>query len=113
MGSVVLGQLTSAVADVLHTLLQLYFWIVLAAAVISWVSPDPRNPIVQFLHRVTSPVLSEVRRRLPFVYASGIDFSPLVVILLIQVIDRVVVGSLYALAGRLLVGAGVPGTRVG
>src|SRR5262245_18033889 len=113
MGSVVLGQLTSAVADVLHALLQVYFWILVAAGLISWVSPDPRNPVVQFLHRATSPVLSEVRRRLPFVYASGIDFSPLVVIVLIQVIDRVVVGSLYALAGRLLIGAIVPGVRVG
>jgi len=111
MGSVVLRQFTSAIADVLHALLQVYFWILIAAAVISWVNPDPRNPVVQFLHRVTSPVLSEVRRRLPFVYASGIDFSPLVVILLIQVLDRVIVGSLYELAVRL--GAIVSSVRVG
>lgn len=111
MGSVILRQFTTAIADVLHALLQLYFWILVAAAVISWVSPDPRNPIVQFLHRVTSPVLSEVRRRLPFVYASGIDFSPLVVILLIEIVDKVVVGSLYELALRL--GAVVTGVRVG
>ena len=111
MGSVMLRQFTSAIADVLHGLLNLYFWVLVAAAVISWVNPDPRNPIVQFLHRVTTPVLSEVRRRLPFVYASGIDFSPLVVIILIQVIDKVIVGSLYELAFRL--GALVTGVGVG
>lgn len=98
---VVLSNVTSAIADVLHMLLNLYFWIVVANAVLSWVNPDPRNPIVQFLASVTDPVLHHIRRRLPFVYASGIDFSPLVLILAIQVVDRVVVRSLYELAIRL------------
>jgi YggT family protein len=101
MGAALLSNITGAIADVLHMLLNLYFWLVVANALLSWVNPDPRNPIVQFLHSVTGPVLYQIRRRLPFVYASGIDFSPLVLIIAIQVVDRVVVRSLYQLAYHL------------
>jgi YggT family protein len=95
------------VATVLNSLLTLYFWILLAAAVLSWVNPDPNNPIVRFLRAVTDPVLYRVRRALPFVYAGGIDFSPLLVMLAIQFVKIFVVQSLYELALR------IPGTSVG
>ena len=68
---------------------------------ISWVNPDPNNPIVRFLRAVTDPVLYRVRRALPFVYAGGIDFSPLVVMLAIQFVKMVVVQSLYELAVQI------------
>ena len=58
---------------------------------LSWVNPDPNNPIVRFLRAVTDPVLYRVRRALPFVYAGGIDFSPLVVMLAIQFVQIFVV----------------------
>lgn len=97
----VLRQFTIAVASVLDSLLTLYFWVVLIAALLSWVNPDPRNPIVRFLYAVTEPVLYQIRRRLPFVYAGGIDFSPLVLMLAIQFVKMVVVQSLYELAYRI------------
>jgi len=109
---IVLRQLILAIAAILNTLLNLYFWILLAAAVISWVSPDPNNPIVRFLRAVTDPVLYRVRRALPFVYAAGIDFSPLVVMLAIMFVQMVVVDSLKQLAMQIVASA-LDGRRLG
>lgn len=104
----VFSNFTEAVASVLDTLLQLYFYILLAAAVLSWVNPDPNNPIVRFLRAVTDPVLYRVRRALPFVYAGGIDFSPLVVMLAIQFLRIAVVRSLHQLAMQIATTTGGP-----
>jgi YggT family protein len=96
----VLGNFFGAIALVLHYALWLYMWIIIARAVISWVSPDPYNAIVQFLYRATEPVLEPIRRRLP----SGgfnIDFSPLIAILAIYFLDHFLVGSLQGIASRL------------
>jgi YggT family protein len=76
-------------------LLDLYSWVIIAAALISWVSPDPRNPVVQFLHKVTEPVLRPVRNLLPPWKTGGLDLSPLIVIIAIQFIERVILPSLY------------------
>jgi YggT family protein len=97
----VLRQFTVALASVLDSLLTLYLWIVIIAALLSWVNPDPRNPIVRFLYNVTEPVLYQIRRRLPFVHAGGFDFSPLVLMVAIQFAKMVVVRSLYELAVRI------------
>ena len=75
-------------------LLNLYSWVIIAAALITWVSPDPRNPIVMFLRQVTEPVLGPVRRLLPPWKTGGLDFSPLIVIIAIQFVERVVLASL-------------------
>ncbi len=75
-------------------LLGLYSWVIIAAALISWVSPDPRNPIVMFLRQVTEPVLAPVRRFVPPWKTGGLDFSPLIVILVIQFVERVVLPGL-------------------
>jgi len=75
-------------------LLGLYSWVVIAAALITWVSPDPRNPIVMFLRQVTEPVLGPVRRLLPPWKTGGLDFSPLIVILAIQFVERVILPGL-------------------
>jgi len=96
-----LAQFTRFVAVALSGLLTLYFWVLVIAAVLSWVNPDPYNPIVRFLRAVTEPVLNQVRRKLPFVYAGGIDFSPLVVILAIQAIQMIVVPTLFRLAAQI------------
>ena len=101
MPQVVLRQLTLALATILDRLLALYFYVVLIAALLSWVNPDPRNPIVRFLYAVTEPALAQIRRRLPFVYAGGIDFSPLVLMMVIYLVQMVVVGSLYELVRRI------------
>ncbi|HWO03284.1 MAG TPA: YggT family protein [Methylomirabilota bacterium] len=74
--------------------LGLYSWVIIAAALITWVSPDPRNPVVMFLRQVTEPVLGPVRRLLPPWKTGGLDFSPLIVILAIQFVERVILPGL-------------------
>src|SRR5262249_54095560 len=101
MGNVLLRQITIAIATVLGTLLNLYWWIVLIAVLLTWVNPDPYNPIVRFLRGVTEPVFYQVRRRMPFVIVGGWDLSPIVVMLGIAVLQIVVVVSLRAFAYRL------------
>ncbi|MFQ5684870.1 MAG: YggT family protein [Candidatus Binatia bacterium] len=95
----VFANLLTAIAQLLHLGLFVYMWMVIIRAVISWVNPDPYNPIVQFLYRSTEPVLKPVRRALPIAW--GIDFSPLVVILAIMFLDQFFVASLRELAWRL------------
>ena len=101
MGNVLLRQITIAIATVLGSLLNLYWWIVLIAVLLTWVNPDPYNPIVRFLRGVTEPVFYQVRRRLPFVVLGGWDLSPIVVMLGIVVLQIVVVESLQKFAYRL------------
>jgi YggT family protein len=91
------GNFLSALAEVLNWVLWAYMWIIIIRALLSWVNPDPWNPIVQFLIRATEPVLAPVRRWLP-TWRWGIDFSPLVVILVIYFIQLSVVASLRDLA---------------
>ena len=93
----VAGNLLLALANLLHLLLQAYFWIIIARAVLSWVSPDPFNPIVRFLYRVTEPVLRPIRHRLPTL-SIGIDLSPMVVILAIFFLDSFLISTLRDLA---------------
>jgi len=96
-----LENFIQAVAFTLDSLLSIYFWIVLISALLSWVNPDPRNPIVRFLYGVTEPVLHQIRRRLPFVVAGGLDLSPLVLMIGIQFAKMLVVKSLYDLSLRV------------
>lgn len=76
--------------------LSLYMLIVLAAAIVSWVQPDPRNPIVQFLYRVTEPVLQGIRRLMPTVFG-GLDLAPMILIFAIVLVQEVVLGGLAVL----------------
>lgn len=96
----IINNLLNAMASVLSLMLNLYMWIVIARAVISWVNPDPYNPIVRFLTGATDPVLYRVRRLLP-VYFGGIDFSPIVVIAAIYFLQIFLVASLRDLAWQL------------
>ena len=75
-----IGYFLMAFAKVLDIVLTLFMWIVIARAVLSWVNPDPFNPIVRFIHNFTEPVLYPIRTRLPLGFG-GIDFSPIVVFL--------------------------------
>jgi YggT family protein len=96
----VLANLIEASAAVINMLLTIYMWIVIARAVISWVNPDPYNPIVRFLYSATEPVLYRLRRAFPL-YAGGIDFSPIIVFVAILFLQRFLVQSLYDLAQML------------
>ncbi len=88
-----LGYFFVALAKVIDTVLWLYMWIIIIRAVLSWVSPDPYNPIVRFIHNITEPVLYQLRRRLPLSFG-GIDLSPVIVILIIIFLQNFVVQSL-------------------
>jgi YggT family protein len=96
----VIGNFLVAVAKILDIALNLYMWMIIARAVISWVNPDPFNPIVKFLNSITDPVLYAVRRRIPLFFG-GIDFSPILVILAIIFVQSFLVQSLLQLAQRL------------
>ncbi len=96
----ILSNFIIATADVLSIVLTLYMWIVIARAVISWVNPDPYNPIVRFLYSATEPLLYRVRRSVPL-FAGGIDFSPFLVLLAIVFLQRFLVGSLHQIAQSL------------
>ncbi|MFQ5508497.1 MAG: YggT family protein [Leptospirillia bacterium] len=95
----VAGNFLQAVAMVFNAVLEIFFWIVLIRALISWVNPDPYNPIVQFLTKVTEPLLSRVRRVIPPM--GGLDWSVLVVLLAIKFLQVAVVGSLMQAAMRI------------
>ena len=97
----VIGNLCQAVATILDKVLWLYSIVIMVAVLISWVSPDPFNPIVQFLRSVTEPVFAWLRRRLPFTMVGMLDLSPLVALVVIQLLRMVVVQSLFELAYRL------------
>ncbi len=96
----VLSFFFGALALVLHYAITAVEILVIARAVLSWVSPDPYNPIVRFIQSSTEPLLRLVRGKLPLSY-SGIDFSPLVVILALVFLDSFLVRTLAELAARI------------
>ncbi|WP_028324546.1 YggT family protein [Desulfatirhabdium butyrativorans] len=96
-----IGYLLEACAKVLDVVLNIYLWIVVARAILSWVNPDPFNPIVRFIHSVTEPVLGRIRSMLP-IHFGGIDFSPIVVFLAIIFLQNFVVNTLHRLAFTFL-----------
>ncbi|HSL60571.1 MAG TPA: YggT family protein [Desulfotignum sp.] len=97
----VLANFLTAVAVILDYGLTIYMWIVIAGAVLSWVNPDPYNPIVRFINNVTEPVFYQIRKRLP-VNFGGIDISPIVVILAIIFLQNFVVNTLHGLARSMV-----------
>jgi len=96
----IFGNLLSALAIIIHYVLTIYMWIIIARAVISWVNPDPYNPIVRFLYQATEPVLYRIRRTLPMP-VTGMDFSPIVVFIIIIFLDNFLVKTLQQIAMRL------------
>ncbi len=94
------GNFLSALATVLDMILQFYMWVIIARAILSWVNPDPYNPIVQFLYKVTEPVLYPIRRAMGN-YSGGMDLSPMILILLIIFLKRFLIGTLFGIASRL------------
>ena len=89
-----------AMAKLVEILLGAYMWIVIGRAILSWVNPDPYNPIVRFLHDVTEPLLSRIRRMLPALGGS-IDFSPMILILAIYFLMSFLVPTLKHMAAAL------------
>jgi YggT family protein len=96
----IFANLLLAIAKILDILLTVYMWIVIIRALISWVNPDPYNPIVRFLHAVTDPVLNPIRKVIGY-RLGPIDISPMVVILAIIFVKYFLIGSLIELAYKL------------
>ena len=94
----ILGNFVNALGVVVNILLTIMYWLILFRALISWVNPDPFNPVVQFLQRVTEPILEPIRRLLP---PLAIDISPIIAFFTIVFLKKFLVQTLFDLAMRL------------
>ncbi|MCF7873417.1 MAG: YggT family protein [Candidatus Omnitrophica bacterium] len=97
----VVSNLLVALAKILNIIFTVVWWLILIRALISWVNPDPYNPIVQFLYKATEPILYPIRRLLPNSLKFGIDISPIVAFLAIVFLRSFLVQTLYQLAVSL------------
>lgn len=98
----ILGYFLQALASVIHMILMAAIIVVVARAVLSWVSPDPYNPVVRIINQLSEPLLFPIRRRVP--YIGGIDFSPMIVLLILMFIDNFLVPTLARIAASLIQG---------
>jgi YggT family protein len=94
---IIIGNLIKVIATLLGLVLNIYMWIIIIRALLSWVNPDPYNPIVRFLYRITEPVLSLIRRKLPM-GSFGLDFSPVIVLLVIYFLQKFLVDTLLQIS---------------
>ncbi len=97
---IVFSTLIEAVAQILHMVINIYIWVVIISALITWVKPDPYNPIVQVLNRLTEPVYAFIRRYIPTVIG-GIDLAPIIIILGLQFLDLFAIKLLFSLANAV------------
>lgn len=97
----ILANLLSAAASVLDMVLTVFYWLILIRALFSWVNPDPYNALVQFLYKITEPVLAPVRRMLPLDFRFGIDISPLIVFFIIMFLRSFLIQTLFDISRRL------------
>ncbi|MBU0503533.1 MAG: YggT family protein [Candidatus Omnitrophota bacterium] len=97
----ILSNLLAALAQILDIVFSVLYWLILIRALISWVQPDPYNPIVQFLYKTTEPILYPIRKILPLDFKFGIDISPIIAFLLILFFKSFLVRTLLDLAMRL------------
>jgi YggT family protein len=95
-----LRHLIEALASILDLALSIYMWVIIARALLSWVNPDPYNPIVRFLYNITEPVMAWVRRRVPLIFG-GLDLSPILILIAIVFLRRFLVMTLWDLAQRI------------
>ncbi len=91
-----MNEMILGLGGLVHSLINVYIWVVIVAALLSWVRPDPNNPIVQILYRVTEPAYQFVRRYIPTTF-NGIDLTPLVIIIGLQIIDILFVNILNSI----------------
>jgi YggT family protein len=100
----ILANFIFAIANILDVLLTVLYWLIIVRALISWVNPDPFNPIVQFLYKTTDPILDPVRKRLPINFRFGIDISPIIVFLVIMFLKSFLIRSLFDLGMKIKLG---------
>lgn len=97
----IVSNLLVALAQVLDIAFTVLYWLILIRALISWVNPDPYNPIVQFLNTVTEPILSPIRKMIPFTFKIGLDISPIIAFLLIIFAKTFFVKTLLEISLRI------------
>lgn len=97
----IFSNLLAAAAQILDIVLTAMYWLIIIRALISWVNPDPYNPIVQMLHSLTEPILYPIRRLLPFSFRLGLDISPILAILALVFLKGFLVRTLLDISIRL------------
>jgi len=90
-----MGGIVSGLGGIVHSLITVYIWVLIIGALLSWVRPDPYNPIVQIIYRLTEPAYRALRRLMPTVF-NGLDLAPLILVILLQVIDVILVSVINA-----------------
>jgi len=85
------------IGGIVHSLITIYIWVIIIAALLTWVRPDPSNPIVQMLYRLTEPAYDFIRRYIPSTF-NGIDLAPLILIVGLNILDVIFVNILRSLA---------------
>jgi YggT family protein len=90
-----MAGIVSGLGGIVHSLITVYIWVLIIGALLSWVRPDPYNPIVQIIYRLTEPAYRALRRVMPTVF-NGIDLAPLILVILLQVLDVILVNVINA-----------------
>lgn len=86
----------SGLGGIVHTLITVYIWVLIIGALLSWVRPDPYNPIVQIIHRLSEPAYKLLRSMMPTVF-NGLDLAPIILIVALNVIDVILVNVINGL----------------
>ena len=97
----ILSNFFFAIAQILDIVLTILYWLILIRAIISWVSPDPYNPITQFLYKTTDPILYPIRKILPLGFRVGIDISPIIAFFAILFIKSFLIKTLIDISVRM------------
>lgn len=90
-----MAGIASGLGSIVHSLITMYIWVLIIGALLSWVRPDPYNPIVQVIYRLTEPAYRALRRIMPTVF-NGLDLAPLILVILLQVIDVILINVINA-----------------
>jgi len=97
-------SLLTTLAQVIHAVIQAYIIIIIIRSVISWMGYIPSNPIIRLLRKITDPVFRFVHRVFPFTISGGIDFSPIVILLSLYLVDHLITRSIYGYAQQIIPG---------
>lgn len=101
----VVSNLLDSLAYILGSVLTVLYWLIIARALISWVNPDPHNPIVRFLYKTTEPILYPIRKILPIDFRFGIDISPIIAFLIIIFLRSFLIRTILDLSLKLRLGS--------
>ncbi|MEA1918078.1 MAG: YggT family protein [Campylobacterota bacterium] len=91
-----MNSLAMGIGGIIHSLITVYIWVVIISALLTWVKPDPYNPIVQTLYRLTEPAYAALRRYIPTNF-NGIDLAPLILVVGLNIIDIVLMSLFYSI----------------